>query len=60
MNETKMMFSLGELKHFINHSLGLSYDKYSVTGFELIVPLTEAAAYNTYIETTSKIGRAHV
>jgi len=53
MNETKMMFSLGELKHFINHSLGLSYDKYSVTGFELIVPLTEAAAYNTYIETTS-------
>jgi len=51
MNETKLMFSLGELKHFINNSLGLSYDKYSVTGFELVVPLTEAAAYNTYIET---------
>lgn len=51
MNETKLMFDLGILKHFINASLGLSYEKHSITGFELIVPLMEASAYNTYIET---------
>jgi len=53
INETKLMFDLGILKHFINNSLGLSYEKHSVTGFELIVPLLESAAYNTYIETVS-------
>ena len=53
MNETKLMFSLGELKHFINNSLGLSYEKYKITGFELIVPLLNAVAYNTYVETVS-------
>lgn len=53
MNETKLMFSLGELKHFINNSLGLSYDKKIVTGFEFITSLMEASANNTYVETTS-------
>lgn len=53
MNETKLMFDLGILKHFINDSLGLSYEKHSVTGFELIVPLMESAAYNSYVETVS-------
>lgn len=47
------MFSLGILKHFINNALNLSYERKEVTGFELIVPLMEAAAHNTYIETVS-------
>ena len=54
MNETKLMFNLGILKHFINNALGLSYDnKQEVTGYELIVPLLEASAHNTYVETVS-------
>lgn len=53
MNETKLMFSLGEFRHFVNNSLNLSYNKNDVTGFELSVPLTEAAAHNTYVETVS-------
>lgn len=53
INETKLMFDLGILKHFINDSLGLSYEKHSITGFELIVPLMEAAAYNSYVENIS-------
>jgi len=53
MNETKLMFNLGILKHFINNALKLSYDKKSITGFELIVPLLEASSHNTYIETIS-------
>jgi len=53
MNETKLMFSLGELKHFINHALDLSYEKNSITGFELIVPLLESSEKNTYTEVVS-------
>jgi len=53
MNETKLMFSLGELKHFINNSLNLSYNKNDLTGFEFIVPLVKAASHITYVETVS-------
>ena len=53
MNETKLMFSLGELKHFINRSLNLSYEKKDLTGFEYIVPIMKASSHNTYIETVS-------
>lgn len=53
MNETKLMFSLGELKHFINNSLNLSYKKHDITGFELIVPIMSAVSHNTYAETVS-------
>ena len=53
MNETKLMFDLGILKHFINNSLGLSYEKFDITGFELIVPLMESVAYNSYVENVS-------
>ena len=53
MNETKLMFSLGELKHFINNALGLSYERNKITGFELVVSLLESAAYNSYVETLS-------
>jgi len=53
MNESKLCFDLSILKHFINNSLELSYEKHEVTGFELLVPLLEASAYNTYVETVS-------
>jgi len=53
MNETKLMFNLGILKHFINNSLSLSYDKKKITGFELIPSLLESSACNTYVETVS-------
>lgn len=53
MNETKLMFNLGILKHFINNSLGLSYARNKITGFELVVSLLESTAYNSYVEIVS-------
>lgn len=51
MDESKVVFNLGILKHFINNSLGLDYERYKITGFELLNPLMESSAFNTYIET---------
>jgi len=51
MDESKVVFNLGILKHFINNSLGLDYEKHKITGFELLNPLVESSAFNTYIET---------
>ena len=51
MDENKISFSLGILKHFINDSLGLNYESNKITGFELLDSLVSAPAYNTYIET---------
>src|SRR3989344_939821 len=51
MNEDKLCFNLKMLKKFINYSLGLSDDKYDITGYELLSPLLNAVAYNTYVET---------
>jgi len=51
MDENKISFSLGILKHFINDSLGLDYESNKVTGFELLDSLVSASAYNTYVET---------
>ncbi|MBL7147471.1 MAG: transposase [Nanoarchaeota archaeon] len=53
MNESKLCFSLKMIKKFINYSLGLSDDKYSVTGYNLLPHLIKASACNTYIETIS-------
>ncbi len=53
MIESRLCFSLGILEHFINNALCLFYDKHKITGFELVVPLTEASSYNTYVETIS-------
>lgn len=53
MDEAKLMFNLGILKHFINNALQLSYDRKSITGFEMITPLLEASSHNTYVETIS-------
>lgn len=51
MNEDKLIFNLKMIKKFINHSLDLSDDKFDVTGYELLSPLLNAVAYNTYVET---------
>lgn len=51
MNEDKLVFNLKMIKKFINNSLGLSDEKFEVTGYELISPLLNAVAYNTYVET---------
>ena len=53
MDENKISFNLGTLKHFINNSLGLSYDDNKITGFELLNSIIDASAYNTYVETVS-------
>jgi hypothetical protein len=51
MDENKISFSLGILKHFINDSLGLDYESNKITGFELLNSVVCASAYNTYVET---------
>src|SRR3989344_1004212 len=51
MNKDSLCFSLKMIKKFINHSLDLSDDKYEITGYELLFPLLNAVAYNTYVET---------
>jgi len=53
MNEARLCFTLGTLKHFINNSLGLSYENKQITGYELLIPLLQASANNTYVETVS-------
>ena len=51
MAENKVSFNLGTLKHFINNSLGLDYEKNKITGFELLNSIIDASSHNTYIET---------
>src|SRR3989339_1647737 len=51
MDENKISFSLGILKHFINDSLGLNYEDNKITGFELLNSIMNASAHNTYVET---------
>src|SRR3989344_4700656 len=51
MNEAKLCFSLGILKHFINDSLALNSEEHKLTGFSLINTILDAAAHNTYFET---------
>lgn len=53
INETRLLRSLDSCRWFINDSLSLKEGKNKNTGYNLVVPLTEAAAYNTYIETVS-------
>src|SRR3989344_4067123 len=41
------------IKKHINYALGLSDDKYKITGYNLLPMLLESASCNTYIETIS-------
>ena len=51
IDENKISFNLGILKHFINNSLGLDYERNKITGFELLNSIMDASAHNTYVET---------
>lgn len=51
MNREKIVSSIRVLRYFIDGGLGLSYEKFELTGFELSEPLLDACAYNTYLET---------
>lgn len=53
MNDDKIIFSLKVLKKFINNALGLNYEKQDITGYELLTPILQASACNSYIETLS-------
>lgn len=53
INETRLCKSLDSCRWFINNSLSLDPERNKLTGFDLVTPLTEAAAYNTYVETVS-------
>jgi len=51
MNEAKLCFNLGILKHFINNGLGLFYEKHKITGYEILNSLLRSSSHNTYVET---------
>src|SRR3989344_928381 len=50
INEKKLCKSLDVLMHFLDGALGIDRSKNRLSGYNLIVPLTEAAAYNSYLE----------
>jgi len=51
MNEKSLCRDLDAIMHFVDKGLGLDRQKNGINGFTLTVPITESAAYNTYIET---------
>jgi len=53
MNEDKLIFSLKILKKFINNALDLNYEKFDITGYELLFPIIKASSHDTYVETVS-------
>jgi hypothetical protein len=52
IDEKKLCTSLDACMWFVNNALNLN-EKNIIKGFDLIVPLTEAVAYNSYLETVS-------
>ena len=53
MNEKRLCKSLTALMCFIDESLGIDRKENNLNGFDFIVPLTESAAYNSYLENVS-------
>ena len=53
MNREKLVSTIRRFRHFIDASLGLNYEKFNLTGFELSLPLLTASSHNTYLETIS-------
>jgi hypothetical protein len=51
MNEKRLCVTLEYLMNFIDTSLGTDEEKDKLKGFDLLVPLIESCAYNSYIET---------
>ena len=53
LNFSRLSFNIGILRHFINNALGLDKQLHRITGFELVSPLLDSVAYNSYLETVS-------
>src|SRR3989344_6638797 len=53
MNEKRLCKSLDALMWFIDESFGIDRKENNLNGFDLIVPLLESVAYNSYLENTS-------
>ena len=51
MNEKRLCVTLEYLMNFIDKSLGTDEEKDKLKGFDLLVPIIESCAYNSYIET---------
>ena len=51
MNEKRLCVTLEYLMNFIDTSLGTDEEKDKLRGFDLLVPIIESCAYNSYIET---------
>lgn len=51
MNEKRLCVTLEYLMNFIDTSLGTDEEKDKLKGFDLLVPIIESCAYNSYIET---------
>jgi len=51
MNREKLVATINRLRYFVDYSLGLNFSKHKLTGFDLLEPLLDASAYNTYTET---------
>ena len=53
MLDDSLIRSVKTIKKFIDNSFHLSNEKNKITSFQLIFPLTNASAHNTYVETVS-------
>ena len=53
MNEKTLCVNLEFLMNFIDEGLGIDRTKNKISGFNLVVPLMESTAYNSYFETIS-------
>jgi len=51
MNEKRLCVTLEYLMNFIDTSFGTYEEKDKLKGFDLLVPIIESCAYNSYIET---------
>ena len=51
MNEKRLCVTLEYLMNFIDTCLGTDEEKDKLKGFDLLVPLIESCAYNSYVET---------
>jgi len=53
MNEKTLCVNLEFLMNFIENGLGIDKAKNKINGFNLVVPLVESSAYNSYVENVS-------
>ena len=51
LNRERLVATIRWFRYFVDESLGLSYEHFKLTGFELCEHLLDSVAYNTYVET---------